>query len=171
MRARRVDSDQNKEKAEDEILDESNETGVFVCRWRRGDCSVVIASTKRHAIVALGEWHVAEPEMLQPLKKWMLDLKLSDSADPPLRFVGKETRNIIFDTCYPSLDQFLSTDASDDCYSKAAPKERRERAPKLLRSSIAVRKEKSRLQKSFRTQEKRDARRCAASDKRVHILN
>src|SRR2546425_12169015 len=52
-------------------LDEYNDSGFYLCRWPNGDFSIVLAPTKRHAIIMLDEWGGAEPDFLSPLDTCM----------------------------------------------------------------------------------------------------
>ena len=43
--------------SEDEL--DVEETGLYICRWPNGDFSIVMADSKREAIIALDEWDAA----------------------------------------------------------------------------------------------------------------
>src|SRR5437763_1921748 len=49
------------------------ETGVYVCRWPNGDFSMLTASSRRDAIIALDEWGAAHPSYLHPVNSFMAD--------------------------------------------------------------------------------------------------
>jgi hypothetical protein len=126
---------------EDGPLDEFNDSGIFLCRWPNGDCSLVAALTKRGAILRLDEFGAAEPEMLHPVEHCMLDPELTTLGGLKLRDIGEQTRDVVFSTCYPALDAFVSSNAA--LADSDASKEDRQAAQAALRS--AVLKEKRRL--------------------------
>jgi hypothetical protein len=97
----------------DADLDEF-ETGVYLCRWPNGDCSLVTANTRREALVQLDEWAGAHPSQLIPIDSCMVDFRLNDLGQIELGQFGEETEDIIWETCYPELRTFLSNVASDD---------------------------------------------------------
>jgi hypothetical protein len=57
-----ADSDQ-KDLPEDDAADDLDDLqpGPFLCRWPNGESSIVVADSKRDAIVQLDEWAGAQP--------------------------------------------------------------------------------------------------------------
>jgi hypothetical protein len=104
----------------EEPLDEFNDAGLFLCRWPNGDCSVVAALTKKDAIVQLDEWGAAEPHMPTPIERCMLDFELDESGDLQLKDLGEETRDVVYDTCYPDLSEFLTSEQLEPLHSNSA---------------------------------------------------
>ena len=98
---------------EDDDLDEC-EADAYLCRWPNGDFSIVSAPTKRHAILELDEWAGAHPSQVYPLDSFKADFGLTDEGDIVLHEFGEETRNFIWDTCYPELREVLSSDNVTD---------------------------------------------------------
>jgi hypothetical protein len=84
------------------------ETGVYVCRWPNGEFSVVTASTKREAIIALDEGGGAHPSQVYPLDSFMADFRLTDEGEIVLNEFGEETTDIVWDLCYPKLRRLLT---------------------------------------------------------------
>jgi hypothetical protein len=136
-----VEPDDWEEDGEDP-LDEFNEAGMFLCRWPNGDCSVVSAITKRDAIVQLDEWGAAEPEMLHPMERCTLDFALTESGDLQLSEIGEETRDIIYDTCYPLLSQMLGSKRLEPLYNNSATDDEKQAARRLLQASVETEKKR-----------------------------
>jgi hypothetical protein len=90
------------------------ETGVYLCRWPNGDFSLVTASTRREALVALDEWGGAHPTQLFPLDSCMVDFRLNDQGEIELEQFGEETERFVWETCYPELHTFLSSVLPED---------------------------------------------------------
>jgi hypothetical protein len=128
---------------DEDPLDEFNETGLFLCRWPNGDCSVVAATSQRDAIVQLDEFGAAEPAMLHPIAGCMLDFGLTESGDLELNEMGEETRAVIYETCYPHLSEMLGSKELEPLYSDS-PTER-EKKTAIERLRVAVETEKKRL--------------------------
>lgn len=93
--------------AQDGDLDEF-QPGVLLCRWPNGEFSVVMAETKRDALVALDEWAGADPSSLTLMETCMLDFGLTDLGELELRQIGEETADLIWEICYPELREVLS---------------------------------------------------------------
>jgi hypothetical protein len=91
------------------------ETGVYLCRWPNGDFSLVTASTRREALVALDEWGRAHPTQLFPLDSCLVDFRLNDQGEIELERFGEETERLVWETCYPELHTFLSSVLPEDC--------------------------------------------------------
>ena len=123
----------------DADLDEF-ETGVYLCRWPNGDCSLVTANTRREALVQLDEWAGAHPSQLFPIDSCMVDFRLNDLGQIELGQFGEETEDFIWETCYPELRTLLSNVASDDGSEYTA------KAKQLIRQ--AVQHERTRLWKN-----------------------
>ncbi|MBI4874008.1 MAG: hypothetical protein HY822_05170 [Acidobacteria bacterium] len=94
---------------QDSDLDEF-QPGAYLCRWPNGEFSVVLAETKRDALVALDEWGAAHPSSLTPMETCMLDFGLTDLGEIELRQIGEATADIIWETCYPELREVLLQD-------------------------------------------------------------
>jgi hypothetical protein len=94
--------------AEDEF--DEFEAVLYLCRWPNGDFSIVQADDKRDALVQLDEWAGAEPAWLVPLATCMVDFRLNDEGEIELTEFGEETAEFIWESCYPHLNQVLSTD-------------------------------------------------------------
>jgi hypothetical protein len=90
------------------------ETGVYVCRWPNGDFSFVTANTRREALVALDEWGGAHPAQLLPLDSCMVDFRLNDQGEIELGQFGEDTERFVWETCYPELHTFLSSEPPED---------------------------------------------------------
>jgi hypothetical protein len=131
------------EEEQEDSLDEINDAGVFLCRWPNGDCSVVAALTKRDAILQLDELGAAEPEMLHPIERCMLDFGLTESGDLRLNEIGEETRDTIYGTCYPHLSEVLGSKQLEALYGNSASDQEKKTATELLRA--AIEKENKRL--------------------------
>ena len=84
------------------------ETGVYLCRWPNGEFSIVKADTRREALIVLDEWAGAHPSYLHPMETCMIDFCLNDLGEIELSQFGEETTHIIWQTCYPELDELLS---------------------------------------------------------------
>jgi hypothetical protein len=137
-----VEPDDSEWEGEDP-LDEFNETGLFLCRWPNGDCSVVAATSKRDAILQLDEFGAAEPGMLHPIGGCMLDFGLTESGDLELNEMGEETRAVIYETCYPHLSEMLGSKELQPLYSDSPTEQEKKTAIERLR--VAVETEKKRL--------------------------
>jgi hypothetical protein len=64
---------------EDELDEE--DSGVYVCRWPNGDASIVMAGSKREAIIALDEWDAADPSWLTPMDEYLVDFRLNSRGE------------------------------------------------------------------------------------------
>ncbi len=98
------------EQADDEEELDDFDFGFYLCRWPNGEFSVVKADTKRQAILELDEWAGAEPAWLVPMETCMIDFRLNDQAEIELVEFGEETADFIWKSCYPELDELLSSD-------------------------------------------------------------
>ncbi len=101
------------EQDDDEDLDEY-EADAWLCRWPNGDFSIVSAPTKRQAILELDEWAGAHPSQVYPLESFKADFGLTDDGEIELNELGEETRNFIWDTCYPELAEVRFSDKVTD---------------------------------------------------------
>src|SRR5262249_9192965 len=88
------------EKEEEDALDDY-EADAFLCRWPNGGFSIVSAPSKREAILELDEWAGAHPSQVYPLNSFKADFRLTDEGEIVLNEFGEETRNFIWETCYP----------------------------------------------------------------------
>ena len=115
------------------------ETGVYLSRWPNGEFSIVKAETRREALIVLDEWAGAHASYLYPMETCMIDFRLNDLGEIELNQFGEETRDIIWQMCYPELDELLSSDKvrTDDA-GEYAPE-----AQELIRQ--AVEHERTRL--------------------------
>ncbi len=118
---------------------EKFETGVYLCRWPNGEFSLVKSDDRKDAVVQLDEWAGAEPAWLIPLETCMVDFRLNDRGEIELAEFGGETREFIWEKCYPELDQVLS---SEDVVKHGCGKRNREAADQIRR---AVEHERKRL--------------------------
>jgi len=129
--------------AQDSDLDDF-QPGVYLCRWPNGEFSVVMAETRRDALMALDEWAGAQPSWLTLMDACMLDFGLSDLGEIELRQVGEATADVIWENCYPELRQVLSrvhllADGDEKGYSE-------EEAVEIIRA--AVEHERQRLREN-----------------------
>ena len=132
----------SEEEGDENPLDEINDTGAFLCRWPNGDCSVVTALTMRDAIVQLDEFGAAEPHMLHPIERSLLDFGLTESGDLQLTETGEETREIIYDACYPLLSEMLGSKRLDALHSNSASEQEKQAARKLLQATVETEKQR-----------------------------
>ena len=86
------------------------ESGVYLCRWPNGDFSIVKADTRGEALFALDEFAAAHSLYLYPLETCLIDFRLNDRGEIELNHFGEETRDLIYQTCYPELDELLYSD-------------------------------------------------------------
>lgn len=139
---------------------EEFETGLYLCRWPNGEFSLVKADDRKDAVVQLDEWAGAEPAWLVPLDTCMVDFRLSDRGEIELADFGEETGEFVWETCYPELDEVLS---SEDVLKHLSGKRNREAANKIRR---AVEHERKRLRNargaptSAKTALGRDLQKC-----------
>lgn len=88
--------------------------GVFLCRWPDGTFSIVAAATKRDAIIELDELGPAHPSYVYPMEPFLADFCLTSEGDIVLARFGEETRNSIWETCYPELRDVLDSEENMD---------------------------------------------------------
>ena len=100
--------------------------GAYLCRWPNGDFSIVVAPTRRQAILELDEWAGAHPSQIYPIDSFKADFGLSDEGEIVLHEFGEETQNFLWETCYPGLSEVLSSEevTDDDGNLKAGGRER-----------------------------------------------
>lgn len=122
--------DSTPDEPEEEDLDE-NEADAYLCRWPNGDFSIVGASTKREAILALDEWAGAHPSQVHALSSFKADFRLTDEGEIELTEFGEETSDLIWETCYPDLRDLIHDDAVTDMAGGFRP-EGRERVLKAV---------------------------------------
>lgn len=84
------------------------ETGVYLCRWPNGECSMVVAGSRRDALIQLDECSEANPAWLAPMESCMVDFKLNEGGELELGGFGEDTEDIIWERCYPELRALLS---------------------------------------------------------------
>ncbi len=72
------------------------------------------AATKDDAIVLLDEWGNAEQASLKRMPDCMFDFRLRDDGEIELADIGEATYDLIMETCYPDLEEALSTAESDE---------------------------------------------------------
>jgi hypothetical protein len=118
---------------------EEFETGLYLCRWPNGEFSLVKADDRKDAVVQLDEWAGAEPAWLAPVDTFMVDFRLNDRGEIELAEFGEQTAEFIWETCYPELDQVLS---SEDVLKHLSGKRSQKAANKIRR---AVEHERKRL--------------------------
>jgi hypothetical protein len=101
---------QRSEAAEEEVhpgeldLDEF-ETGMYLCRWPNGEFSLVMAPTRRAALVELDEWAEGHPGQLFPMESCMLDFRLNDDGEIEFNQFGEDTEDFIWEIAYPVLEE------------------------------------------------------------------
>jgi hypothetical protein len=123
--------------AQDDL--EDFESGLYLCRWQNGEFSLVKADDRKEAVLQLDEWAGAEPAWLVPMETCMVDFRLNDRGEIELNEFGEETAEFIWDTCYPELDQVLS---SEDALKHPNDKRSQKAAGKIRK---AVEHERKRL--------------------------
>jgi hypothetical protein len=87
------------------------ETGMYLCRWPNGEFSLVMAATRRDALVELDEWAPGHPGQLFPMDSCMLDFRLNDDGQIELNQFGEGTEAFIWETAYPALDELRYSEA------------------------------------------------------------
>lgn len=99
-----------------EVIDEleEDETGVYLCRWPNGDCSVVTADTRKAAILALDEWGSARSSFLHPIPSLMADFSVTSTGQLKLRELSEVSSETIWRTAYPHLHAQLTDDGLYD---------------------------------------------------------
>jgi hypothetical protein len=137
----RNDSTEARPPEDDEVdsdLDDF-ETGLYLCRWPNGDFSLVKADSRRQAVMQLDEWAGAEPDWLIPVETYMVDFRLNDQGEIELTEFGNETDAFIWNSCYPVLNQVLS---SEEVLDHLSGQVKRETADKIR---TAIEHERKRL--------------------------
>jgi hypothetical protein len=87
------------------------ETGMYLCRWPNGEFSLVIAPTRREALIELDEWAAGHPGQLFPMDSCMLDFRLTDEGQIEFNQFGEDTEAFIWETAYPVLDEIRYSEA------------------------------------------------------------
>ena len=87
------------------------ETGMYLCRWPNGEFSLVMAPTRRDALVELDEWAPGHSGQLFPMGSCMLDFRLNDDGQIEFNQFGEDTEAFIWETAYPELDQLRYSEA------------------------------------------------------------
>ena len=90
------------------------ESDVYLCRWPNGEFSVVTASTRREAIIALDEWAGAHPSQVHPIGSFMADFRLTNEGEIVLNQFSEAAGEVIWDLCYPDLRDVLGSDDVTD---------------------------------------------------------
>ena len=90
---------------EDELDEE--DSGVYLCRWPNGDFSIVMADSKREAIITLDEWDAARPSWLMPMDTCMIDFRLNARGRIEFTQFGFETAAFVWKSCYRSYRSLL----------------------------------------------------------------
>ena len=75
---------------------------------------MVTADTKREAIIELDEWGGAHPSYVYPIERFMADFHLDDQGGIVLNRFGEETEEVVWDTCYPELQEVLASEEVTD---------------------------------------------------------
>lgn len=91
-------------------LDEC-ETGMYLCRWPNREFSLVMASTRREALIELDEWAPGHPGQLFPMESCMLDFGLNEEGEIQFNEFGEDTEAFIWETAYPVLDEVRYSEA------------------------------------------------------------
>jgi len=81
------------------------ETRMYLCRWPNGEFSVVMAPTRRDALIELDEWAPGYPSLLFPMDSCMVDFGLNDDGGIELNQLGEDTEDFIWKTASPALDE------------------------------------------------------------------
>jgi hypothetical protein len=87
------------------------ETGMYLCRWPNGEFSLIMAPTRREALIELDEWAPGHPGQLFPIDSCMLDFGLNDEGQIELNQFGEDTEAFIWETAYPVLDEVRYNEA------------------------------------------------------------
>jgi hypothetical protein len=87
------------------------ETGMYLCRWPNGEFSLVMALTRREALIELDEWAPGHPGQLFPMESCMLDFRLNDDGQIEFNQFGEDTEAFIWETAYPVLDEIRYSEA------------------------------------------------------------
>ncbi len=98
--------DSTPDESEEEDLHE-NEADLSLCGWPNGDFSIVGASRKREAILALDEWAGAHPSHVHASDSFKVEFRLTDEGEVELTAFGEETADLIWVACYPELGDVL----------------------------------------------------------------
>jgi hypothetical protein len=137
----RTDSALDRQLGDDELdygLDDLG-TGLYLCRWPNGDFSLVKADSRNYAVVQLDEWAGAEPDWLMPVETCMIDFRLNDRAEIELAKFGDKTDAFVWKSCYPVLNEGLS---SEEVLGQLNGKDEQETAERIKN---AVKHERERL--------------------------
>jgi hypothetical protein len=78
---------------------------MYLCRWPNGEFSLIMAPTRREALIELDEWAPGHPDQLFPMDSCMLDFGLNDEGQIELNQFGEDTEAFIWETAYPVLDE------------------------------------------------------------------
>ena len=85
---------------------------LFLCRWPNGDCSVVLANNKLHAIELLDEVGNAGGSKISVLDEFLVNFQLGDDGRLTLEGFGEDTHDAIRARCYPTFQ--TDTPTSED---------------------------------------------------------
>ncbi len=75
----------------------------WLCRWRKGDVTLLNASDEADACVLLDEFDNADQAELHEIGSLMVDLRLNDRGDLELRDLGEQTELEATDLAFPEL--------------------------------------------------------------------
>jgi len=112
---------------------------VFLCRWPKGDFSIVAASSREDAIFPLDEWGNAEDAKLWRMRDCMIDFRLDDLGNIEVQHFGERTLPEILERCYPHLDEALTSELPlpEKALRKVVERERKRLLQKKLRGKEA----------------------------------
>src|SRR5271169_6162192 len=87
---------------------------IYLCRWPKGEFSIVHARSKRAAIEMLDEWGNAEKASLSLMADCMFDFQLGDDGQSELAHIGELTHDFIMKTCYPDRHNTVTRATLDE---------------------------------------------------------
>lgn len=79
------------------------ETGMYLCRWPNGEFSLVMAETRRDALLELDERAAGHPAQLFPMEWCMLDFGLNDDGQIEFNQFGEDTEALFGKLLTPCL--------------------------------------------------------------------
>jgi hypothetical protein len=105
---------------------------LYLCRWPNGDCSFVLADTKREAIELLDEIANAEGCVLAPIQDFMAHFRLTDTGELEFEEFGEVTEDVLFETAYPDLNGALLDSPCDEQTGQPTPE-----GAEMIRAAVA----------------------------------
>ena len=120
---------------------------VFVCRWRNGDLSIVVAQNKEEATIRLDEFGNADHADIFRVKEFLLDLRLNDLGRLEVSEFGEQADEQIMRRSYPLLWKTLISDELAQL-KENAPKYRQLVRKAVEKERKRMRQEKKQLPKA-----------------------